>query len=122
MKLKALMRSLKDASEGLIYVFKNEQNFRIQIFFGILAILLTVGFGLSRSETVVVILLVFLVLVLEIINSVLEKFVDLLKPRLHFQAKQVKDMMAAAVFFASIGSVVIGLVIFWPYLVELFGG
>jgi diacylglycerol kinase len=119
MRPKKLLRSLKDAGVGLIYVFKNEQNFRIQIIFSVLVILCVIGFGLTKSEAVVIILLICLVLALEIINSVLEKFVDLVKPRLNYQAKMVKDMMAATVFLSSIGAAIIGLIIFWPYLFEL---
>ena len=51
--------------------------------------------------------------------KMLEKFLDLVKPRLHYHVEVIKDVMAAAVLLASFGSVIIGLFIFIPHLVEL---
>ena len=51
-------------------------------------------------------------------NTAVEKFMDVVKPRLHAQVEVVKDIMAAAVFLASLGSIIIGSFIFIPRLVE----
>ena len=48
-------------------------------------------------------------------------FLDLLKPRLSPQVETVKDIMAGAVLLASIGSVIVGAIIFIPYIVPLLG-
>lgn len=56
-----------------------------------------------------------LVLILEVVNSVFEQLVDLLKPRLHYVVGEIKNMMAAAVLLASLAAAVVGGVIFWPY-------
>ena len=116
MRIKRLFRSFRDAGRGVSYVFNHEQNFRVQIFFALLVIFSMFVFKLRRSEIVVVILLIILVLVLELINSILEKFIDLVKPRLDLQAKVIKDIAAAMVLLASIGALIIGSIIFWPYL------
>jgi len=58
------------------------------------------------------------VLILEMLNTVFEKLVDLYKPRLHDYVKDVKDIMSAIVLVASVASVVIALFIFVPYLLE----
>lgn len=120
MNFKRLIHSFKDALKGVIFVFRNEQNFRIQIFISILVILLANYFPLSKGELIVIVLLIFLVLILELLNSAVEKMADVLKPRLSFQIKIVKDIMAAIVFFAAIASVIIGGIVFWPHLVALF--
>jgi len=116
MSLKRLLKSFKDASRGIIYVFKHEQNFRIQIVMGILVIIVAFLFEVGRSELLLLLLLVISVLVLELINSAVEKFADVLKPRLSFQIEVIKDIMAAVVLLASFGAVIIGVIIFWPYL------
>jgi diacylglycerol kinase len=54
------------------------------------------------------------VLVLELINSSMERLVDLVKPQLHESARDIKDLMAAAVLMASFFAVLIGLMIFLP--------
>jgi len=119
-EIKVLINSFKYAIKGITFVFRNEQNFRIQVFISLIVVLAMIIFGIKRSEAIVVCLVIFLILILELLNSALEKFVDIIKPRLHIQAEVVKDIMAAMVFFASFGSVIIGIIIFWPYVAGLF--
>ncbi len=119
MSIKRLLKSFKDAGRGIVYVFKHEQNFRIQIVSGILVIVFAILFEVSRSELLLLLLLVMSVLVLELINSAVEKFADVLKPRLSFQIEVTKDIMAAVVLIASLGATLIGFIIFWPYLFAL---
>ncbi len=120
MNLKHLLKSIKDASRGVVYVFKHEQNFRVQLLVGILVVLLAWQFKVGRLEFLVLLLLIFSVLVLELINSAVEKFADVLKPRLSFQIEITKDIMAAVVLTASLGAVFVGVIIFWPYLSSTF--
>jgi len=46
--------------------------------------------------------------------------VDILKPRIHPYAKLIKDLMAATVLITSIVAVVVGILIFYPYIVDRF--
>lgn len=117
--LKRLLSSFKTAFEGLFFVFKTEPNFRLQIIFGFTAIFLSYIFELRRSEWIIIILLISMVLMMEIFNTALEQFTDLLKPRLHHYVKAVKDVMAAAVFVTSLGALIIGIIIFWPHVVNV---
>ncbi|MFH1947331.1 MAG: diacylglycerol kinase family protein [Candidatus Magasanikbacteria bacterium] len=119
MNLKRLIQSFKDAGRGVSYVFKHEQNFRIQLIMGFLVIGLALWLEVGRAELVLLLLLIFSVIGLELINSAVEKFADVLKPRLSFQIEIVKDIMAAVVLLASLVSIIIGVIIFWPYLFAL---
>lgn len=112
--LKKFSRSFSHAVRGFKYVSK-EQNFRVQILFSVAVVFLILFFGLKVWETVALTMMIILVLVLEIINSIFEKIMDILEPRIHPHAKTIKDMMAAAVLIASIGAVFIGVVILGPY-------
>ncbi len=100
-------------------ILAQEQNFRIQVSLSLLVIIAMIGFGVRLSEAVVLILVIMFVLILEILNTVVEYFIDLLQPRLHHYSKVIKDMMAAAVLISAIGALVIGSLIFYPYVVEL---
>ena len=111
---KKFSRSISHAVRGFRCVFK-EQNFRIQIAFSIIVIFLILFFGLRVWETAALVMMIILLLVLEIINSIFERIVDILEPRVHPYAKTIKDMMAAAVLTASVGAAFVGIVIFWPY-------
>lgn len=117
---KRLIKSFRDAGKGVKYVFLHERNFRIQLLMTVLVLVLTFVFELKQFEIIVILMLVVLVLILEFLNSALEKFVDILKPRLHYQVAVVKDIMAAMVLLASLGALVVGTIIFWPHVYELF--
>ena len=112
--LKKFSRSFAHAVRGFKCVSK-EQNFRVQILFSIVVIFLILFFGLKIWEAAALVMMIILVLVLEIINSIFERIMDILEPRVHPYAKTIKDMMAAAVLIASIGAAFVGVVIFWPY-------
>ncbi|MBU2542206.1 diacylglycerol kinase [Patescibacteria group bacterium] len=118
MNFKQLFQSFKNAWWGVKYVFKNEQNFRVQLFIAFLVILASFVLKISRAEYILIFLIIILIIILEFLNSAVEKFIDVLKPRLSFQIKAVKDIMAATVFLASLGSLGIGTIIFWPYLLR----
>jgi len=102
-------------------VFKHEKNFRIELVFGVVAVVLSKYLGIGHLEFVAILFLIFTVLILEILNSALEKFVDILKPRLHLQVGVVKDIMAAMVLLSACASIIIGLFIFCPYILEKLG-
>ena len=85
-----------------------------------LVIVLMIVFPLRTLERIALSLVITFVLVLELINTIMEKIVDILKPRIHHYVEIIKDMMAAAVLIASIGALVVGLLIFWPYLFSRF--
>jgi diacylglycerol kinase len=55
---------------------------------------------------------------MEILNTALEKFTDLLKPRLHHYVSYIKDIMAGGVLITAIGALVGGGLLFYPYLVR----
>lgn len=116
-KIKRLAKSFRYAVKGLIKIFREEQNIRVQSFIGILALLAAIYFQISRMEWVVIILIIGLVILMEIINSAVERVADILKPRIDSYVKEIKDITAAAVMLASIISIIIGIIIFTPYLI-----
>ncbi len=111
-----LSESLRIALSGLATAFKEERNFRIQVLIAAFVGMLAVFFGLSRIETCILLLTIMVVLSLELINSQVEKFLDILHPDHHPRVKIIKDFSAGAVLLSAIGSVVIGFLIFWPHL------
>lgn len=114
------MQSFRHAFRGLKYVLKNEQNFQLEILIGVFIIILMFVFDIRDWQKVALFLVIFSVLAVELINTILERVVDILKPRVHPYAQLIKDIMAAAVLLASIGAVIIGLIIFLPYFKSLF--
>ncbi len=112
--LRRFFRSLIYAGHGLKFVWR-ENNFRIQIAISIVVIILMFFFRLNRLEKVALIIVIFSVLILESLNTIFEHLSDILQPRLHSYIMIIKDIMAATVLMASIGAIIIGLLIFWPH-------
>ena len=59
------------------------------------------------------------VICLEMVNTAIEKTVDLVTDDYHIYAKIAKNVAAGAVLMAAIFSVIIGGIIFFPYLLKL---
>lgn len=111
-----LQNSFRYAFRGLGYAFRHEQSFRIHILAALGVVLLMLVFRVTFREAIILWLVIAAVLVLELINTIFEYMVDMLQPRIHHLAQIIKDMMAATVFLASLGALVIGILIFWPYI------
>jgi len=116
--MKNIFNSFKYALEGVIYTFKNEINFVIQ--FSIFIIIIGAGiiFKITRIEWIVILLLSTFVLSLELINTAFEVLVDLTIEDYHDLAKKSKDIAAGSVFIMSLFSALIGILIFYPYILE----
>ncbi len=115
-KSKRLLKSFQYAVKGLIKIFREEQNIRIQVLVGVFVLCCGYNFHLKRIEWCIIIILITIVILMEIINSAIERIADVLKPRIDSYVKEIKDIMAGAVMIASILAVIIGIIIFWPYL------
>ncbi|HLD60633.1 MAG TPA: diacylglycerol kinase [Patescibacteria group bacterium] len=120
MPMNRFVQSFRDAYQGIKYVAKTEQNFRIQIAGSVVVLVAMIVFPLENWERVVVILLVSMVLIMELLNTALERFADLLKPRLHHYVLVIKDIMAGAVLLTALAAILIGSIIFFPHFIALF--
>lgn len=100
--------------EGLKTAIKREPNFRIEVLASILVLTLGYLLDVNKAEWMILVAVIFIVLILELINTSLEAIVDLISPKYHPKAKVAKDVAASAMLLAVIASVVIGLSIFVP--------
>lgn len=119
LNFKRFLRSFRFAAKGLAIVFREEQSFRVQIFALLAVLALGLFFRIKTWEWISLILVAASVLVLELINSTLERIVDYLKPRLHHYVETVKDIMAGAVLVASMAAAAVGVIIFYPYFSKI---
>lgn len=111
-------KSLFHAWRGLRYAVKNEKNFQNELMMGFLVVLGMIYFQVTRPEMIVLFLVIMGVLTMELLNTILERVVDILRPRVHPYARLIKDLMAASVLTSSILAIIIGLIIFVPYILE----
>ena len=96
---------------------RTEQSFRLQSIAAALVIVVMLVVQVTFMEAVLLFLLIGSVLILELINSIFERLVDVFKPRIHPIVKEIKDIMAATVLIASITALVIGCLILVPYFI-----
>ncbi len=117
--IKRFKRSLSHALDGFFYALKRERNFQIELVCGFFVLVLIFIFKVKGWEAIVLILMIAGVLIMELANTVMERIVDMLKPKIHPYARLIKDIMAAVVLITSFVAVVVGIIIFYPYVKEL---
>jgi undecaprenol kinase len=115
-KMRKVLKSFLYAWEGILEAAKAELNLKIHLC--VTGIVLFVSFWLriSSLEWLFILFAIGGVIALELLNSALERVVDLVTEEHHPLAKQAKDMAAGAVFVYAFVSVVIGFIIFLPKL------
>jgi diacylglycerol kinase (ATP) len=114
--IKSRLRSFVYAFNGLKLMLKGQYNFFIHIIIALIAIALGFYFDLSRAEWLWIILSIGMVFSAEIFNTSIEHLTDLAHAEPNPLAGKVKDLAAAAVLVASVTALIIGLIIFIPYL------
>jgi len=116
-----LLKSFKYAFSGISYVLKTSRNFKIQLSFAVISLMIGFLLQISQSNYVILIATIMSVLILEILNTSIESIVDLVvKKEFSSLAKISKDTSAGAVLLASINSVIIAVYIFVPKIKLLF--
>ncbi len=84
--------------QGIVSAIKNEAAFRQECFLAVILIPLACFLDVSKTERILLITPVFLVLIVEMLNSAIEAAVDRLGNEHHILAGRAKDMGSAAVF------------------------
>ncbi len=116
--LRTRAASLRHAFSGWWYVIRTQRNAWIHLVVSVLVILLGFWLELSSRDWAIIVFSISLVWTSEFLNTALEAVVDLASPQHHRLAKVGKDVGAAAVLIAALGSVLIGLLILGPPLFE----
>ena len=113
------LRSFRYAFSGLRALLFHEHNSRIHFTAAILAVAMGFILHISLVEWSILVGIIALVVVVEILNSAIERLADHVSPQYSPVIKMVKDYCAAAVLIASIAAVVIGMIMFLPKLLTL---
>jgi diacylglycerol kinase len=117
---KSLWGSIKYAFQGIWHALKNNRNLRIAFLAAVLVIILGLCFQVTTIEMIILLITILLVILTEMINTSIEEMVNLITTEHKIEAKIAKDVSAGMVLTAVIGSVVLGIYVFAPYILELF--
>jgi len=90
------------AIEGLIDVIKRESSFRLQLLGFFLFSIVAFSLPIEDFYSYILFLSLFLNIIAEIVNSAIERVVDLCTDEIHPLAKSAKDLGATAVFITII--------------------
>ena len=108
-------KSFRYAIHGIVRTCKEEHNFRIHLVAASLVIALGIYFQLTANEWLWLIACITLVLSAELFNTAIEMLADETDAGHNPTIGIIKDVSAGAVLVISLGSAIIGLVVFWPY-------
>lgn len=116
MKIKSIIDSFNYAVTGILTAMKTEKNLRFHYIIAILVIVFSLFFDFSRLEFLIMLFAISLVIVSEMINTSIEKAIDIFTKQYHPLAKIAKDIAAGAVLIASMNALVVGYLLFFDRL------
>ena len=120
MKHYNLLNSFVAAFQGIVYAVHRERNMRIHLLAAFLVIAASLYFQVEKWEWMFILAAVFLVLITEMINTALERVVDLSTRKYHDLAYTAKNVAAGAVLFAALFAIAVAALVFVDRLRVLF--
>ncbi|MCW3172420.1 diacylglycerol kinase [Shewanella subflava] len=98
--IKRIIRATGFSMQGLKAAFKSEAAFRQELALAFLMLPVAMLVDVSTVERLMLILGLFLVLIVELLNSAVEAVVDRFGGEIHPLSGQAKDIASAAVFLS----------------------
>lgn len=113
------IKSFSYAFQGIITLFSSQANARIHLIIAIATMLLGYVFSISEVEWLLIVIVIFLVIMTETVNTSLEFLGDAITIEKNENIKKSKDLGAAAVLMASFLAIIVGVTIFLPKILTL---
>ncbi|WP_296381474.1 diacylglycerol kinase family protein [Winogradskyella sp.] len=108
------LKSVGYAFKGMLILVKTEASIKIQIFIAIVVTIAGFYFEISKTEWMIQIGMIGLVISIEGMNTAIEYIADFIHPEYHKKIGLIKDIAAGAVFIASVVAVIIAGIIYLP--------
>jgi diacylglycerol kinase (ATP) len=115
--LKKHLISFRNAWKGIQSGFKTELHFRFHVFAAFIAIASALFFNITRIEWMIVLLCIAAVLSSELLNTAVERICDRITKDLDPLIGNAKDLAAGSVLIISAAALIIGAIIFVPYII-----
>lgn len=117
--LRKKWRNFVLAITAIGYVWREEFSFRLQVAAGVVTFALALYFRISPIEWMFVIMMSGAVLATEALNTAIEEICDALIAEHHPKVGRIKDIGALASALIGLAALVIGLIIFIPYIIAV---
>ena len=109
--------SFTHAGRGLYIFLKSTHNAWLDIVVFAIVIFMGLFFQITKTEWLFIFIVSGIVFISESFNTAIEIDMDLTSPTFHPFAKDTKDVAAGAVLISAILAVIVGVMIFVPYLI-----
>lgn len=117
MRARTFIESFKFAIEGIAYALKTQRNIKIHLMAGLVVLLVGLKLKLTNMEWCIIIITVNMVIFAEMVNTAIEKTIDLYTEKIHPLAKTAKDVAAGAVLVSALSAILIGIIIFGKHFI-----
>lgn len=114
------MSSFVFAGKGVAHTFRTQPNAKIHAVATVAVVAVGWWLNLAAGEWCVLLLAIGLVWVAELANTAIEHLTDLVSPDYHELAGRAKDSAAGAVLIAAAISVMAGIIVFLPHILNRF--
>jgi diacylglycerol kinase len=114
--LKKHLISYRYAMRGLWLALRYEPNMIIHLIATVAVLILNYSLKVSRTDWLISLVLIGVVLMAEIFNTALEKLADRVTLHQDQMIGQAKDLAAGAVLIIGISAVICAAIIYWPYV------
>ena len=118
MRAQGLAAAFGFALRGIAYAWRSQRNVRIQAAVAVAVVLVGAWLRVGALEWALLIMAMAMVLTAELLNTAIEAVVDLVSPQTNPLAGAAKDACAAGVVVAVVGSVLLGLLVLGPPLID----
>ncbi|WP_456442184.1 diacylglycerol kinase [Psychroserpens sp.] len=108
------IKSIGYAFKGAAYLVKTESSIKIQVFIAIAVTIAGFYFDISKTEWLIQIGFIGLVMSSEGMNTAVEYISDFIHPDRHDSIGRIKDIAAGAVFIAATCATIAALIIYIP--------
>lgn len=120
--IKGRIRSIKYALNGFFLLIRTEDAVKTHIISALILTSTSLYLNISTSEWLFQIICFTILFVAEGINTAIEKICDFIHPDFHKLVGEIKDISAGAVTFAFIFGTIVILIIYIPYILNIFRG
>ena len=118
-RLKDRLKSFTHAFSGIGVLIKQEHNARIHLVILILVIIAGIVLKITATGWIAIVFAAGLVFASECFNTAIENLSDVVSPEKNEKIKIAKDVAAAGVLISAIISVVVGIIVFLPAILEI---
>ena len=118
-KNKNFFEALKNSLSGLFYAVKEQKNLKIQLIIAFLVIIFSIILKINKIEIIFICMSICFVIFAEVVNTAIEKTVDLVTEEYNEKAKIAKDVAAGAVIISSINAIVVGIIVFFGKIINV---